>query len=199
MISPSDSRYVFKICILGSGGIGKTCYANRLCLNKYDDNTKLTIGIDFYSYELPIIVKNEHSIVSATIWDFGGQEQFQILFPSYINGVNGVLMVFSLISMQSLIRLDWWYDRLFNNVDKNKVPRVVLGTKYDLIQTESEIGSELGPDKINDLVIDQFLYRHDEKDFFRCSSKENYNISESFKVLIKKILDNQNMDYDWIP
>lgn len=197
MITPS--KYVFKICILGSGGIGKTCYANRLCLDKYDDNTKLTIGIDFYSYELPIIIKNEESEVSVTIWDFGGQEQFQTLFPSYINGVSGVLMVFSLISMQSLLRLDWWYERLFKNIEKNKVPRVVLGTKYDLIQTEYEIGSEFGLNNINDLVIAQFLYRHDEKDFFKCSSKENYNISESFKVLIKKILDTQNMDYDRIP
>ena len=62
-----------------------------------------------------------------------------------------------------------------------------------------EHSSELGPDKINDYVIDQFLYKHEEKDFFRCSSKENYNISESFKVLIKKILDTLNLDYDRIP
>jgi len=193
MITPS--KYVFKICVLGQGGVGKTCYANRLCLDKYDDNTKLTIGIDFYTYELPIIIKNEESEVSATIWDFGGQEQFQILFPSYINGVSGVLMVFSLINMQSLLRLDWWYERLFNNVDKNKVPRVVLGTKSDIIQTHPE----LGPVIIDDLLIDQFLNDHDEKDFFKCSSKENYNISETFKVLIKKILDTQNLDYDRIP
>ena len=187
-------KYIFKICVLGQGGVGKTCFARRLCFDKYADSTKLTIGIDFYTYELPIIVKNEEELVSITLWDFGGEEQFKTLFPYYINGVNGVLMVFSLVHMQSLIRLDWWYERLFKYVDKNKIPRVVLGTKNDLILTDSELGSI----KIDDLVIDQFLYKHDEKDFFRCSSKESYNIFESFKALIKKILDNLNLDYDRI-
>ena len=68
--------------------------------------------------------------------------------------------------MQSLIRLDWWYERLFKYVDKNKIPRVVLGTKNDLIQTDSELGSI----KIDE--IDQFLYNHDEEDFFRLPQKK---------------------------
>ncbi|MFX1394790.1 MAG: Rab family GTPase [Promethearchaeota archaeon] len=185
-------EYVFKVCLLGQGGVGKTCVARRLCFNKYESDTKLTIGIDFYTYELSVIINNREEHVSITVWDFGGQEQFKTLFPYYINGVHGVFMVFSLVNMQSLIRLDWWYERLFKYVD-NIIPRVVLGTKEDLIQTDS------GHIKINDLFIDQFLDKHKEKDFFRTSSKENYNIHESFKVLVGKIMDHLKIKYDRIP
>ena len=32
-------RYVFKICLIGSGGVGKTCIAKRLCFNSFNADT----------------------------------------------------------------------------------------------------------------------------------------------------------------
>ena len=104
--------YVFKICLIGSGAVGKTCIARRLCFDTFDANTQLTIGIDFYTYDIPIIVKGEETFVRHTIWDFGGQEQFKRLFNYYIDGANGIFLVFELVKLESLTRLDWWYDRL---------------------------------------------------------------------------------------
>ncbi|MFX0003506.1 MAG: Rab family GTPase [Promethearchaeota archaeon] len=181
--------YVFKICLIGSGGVGKTCIARRLCFDSFDANTQLTIGIDFYTHDIPIIVKGAETFVRHTIWDFGGQEQFKRLFNYYIDGANGIFLVFELTKLESLTRLDWWYERLVEH-NLHDRPKILLGTKYDLVQNESKTS------KIDKLIIEQFLNRHNETDYVKTSAKENINILHSFKEITKKILKSHNLDYD---
>ena len=181
--------YVFKICLIGSGAVGKTCIARRLCFDTFDANTQLTIGIDFYTYDIPIIVKGEETFVRHTIWDFGGQEQFKRLFNYYIDGANGIFLVFELVKLESLTRLDWWYDRLVEH-NLHERPKILIGTKLDLVQSESK------KHKVDKLIIEQFLTKHNEKDYVKTSSKENINVFHSFKEMTKKILESHNLDYD---
>lgn len=189
MTDKSQPAYIFKICLLGAGAVGKTCIARRLCFNTFDVNTKLTIGIDFYTYDLPIIINEKENFIRLSIWDFGGQEQFKRLFTYYITGANGIFMVFELINLQSLVNLDWWYERLVEqNVDDT--PKILLGTKQDLVSKVDE------KSKINDLIIEQFLKRHDEQDFIKTSSKENVHILRCFKDISKKILETHDLAYD---
>jgi small GTP-binding protein len=185
-------KYIFKICLIGSGGVGKTCIAQRLCFNTFDAKTQLTVGIDFYTYDIPVVVKGENTSARLSIWDFGGQEQFKTLFGYYISGASGIFLVFDLLQMESLIKLDWWYDNLteFKLQDR---PKLLIGTKNDLAQ---------GVDKnykIDEYIIEQFLQNHNEKDFIKTSSKENSNILLSFKEMTKKIMDYHNLDYDRFP
>lgn len=181
--------YVFKICLIGSGGVGKTCIARRLCFDTFDANTQLTIGIDFYTYDIPIIVKGEETFVRHTIWDFGGQEQFKRLFNYYIDGANGIFLVFELTTLESLTRLDWWYERIVEH-NLHDRPKILLGTKLDLVQSDSKTS------KIDKLIIEQFLNKYNETDYVKTSSKENINIFYSFKEITKKILKSHNLDYD---
>lgn len=180
--------YIFKICILGQERVGKTCIAKRLCFNTFDVNTRETLGIEFYTYDLPIIVDGNETFIRISIWDFGGREQFKKLFPYYINGANGIFMVFDLIDLQTLLRLDWWYERLgeFNHAE---TPRIFIGAKNDLVKSADEKA------RVDDLVIKRFMKRHAEVDFYRTSSKENYNIAQIFKELVVKILDKNKLDY----
>ena len=107
-----EFKYIFKICLIGSGGVGKTCMARRLCFNSFNAKTQLTVGIDFYTYDIPVVVKGENTFARLSIWDFGGQEQFKTLFGYYISGASGVFLVFDLLQMESLTKLDWWYENL---------------------------------------------------------------------------------------
>lgn len=183
--------YVFKICLIGSGGVGKTCIAQRLCFDSFNANTQLTIGIDFYTYEIPLIVKGNEAFVRLTIWDFGGQEQFKKLFSYYIDGANGIFLVFDLTNMETLTRLNWWYEQLiFHNLQER--PKILIGTKLDLVQ------STYKEQKVDELIIEQFLTTHNEKDYVKTSSKENINILHSFKEIVTKIIDSHGLDYDEI-
>ena len=121
------------------------------------------------------------------IWDFGGQEQFKKLFNYYINGANGIFLVFDLLRMETLIKLDWWYDRLVDNNLKH-VPKILIGTKLDLAQVEDK------QYRVDQLIVEQFLKNRDEKDYFETSSKENMNISNSFKEILRKILGFHDFD-----
>ena len=58
--------------------VGKTCIARRLCFNTFDVNTKETLGIEFYTKNLPIVVDGDNTFVRISIWDFGGREQFLV-------------------------------------------------------------------------------------------------------------------------
>ncbi len=153
-------------------------------------NNQLTIGIDFYTYDIHIIGKGNEAYVWLSIWDFGGEEQFKKLFKYYVNGANGIFLVFDLLKMETLIKLDWWYDNLieYNLHDR---PKVLIGTKLDLVQKNKK-------HKVDELTIENFLDKHDEKDFLKTSSKENTNILHSFKEMTKKIMDSHELDYDEI-
>lgn len=189
---PGHPQYVFKVCLIGQGAVGKTCMARRLCLNTFDSDTKMTIGINFYTYDLPIIVNGTESHVKLSIWDFGGQEQFKKLFPYYINGVNGVFFCFSLVNFQSLIKLDWWTEEL-EKYSESDLPKIILGTKNDLVNSETQ------EFKINDLIIEQFLMKHNNPEFFKTSAKENENVLLCFKSLVKQMLEKIDLGYDQIP
>lgn len=181
--------YIFKICILGQAAVGKTCIAKRLCFNTFDIHTKLTIGLDFYTYDIPIIVDKTETFIRLSIWDFGGQEQFRKFFPYYINGANGIMMIFNLVNIETLIGLDWWYEKL-NEHNHEQTPKVIIGTKKDLINHFNE------KVHINNLIINQFMKKHNEKDFFETSSKSNYNIFLSFKELVRKVLEKNKLEYE---
>jgi small GTP-binding protein len=181
--------YIFKICLIGNGGVGKTCIARRLCLDTFDANTKLTIGIDFYTHDLPIIINDEESFVRLSIWDFGGQEQFKKMFSYYIHGANGVFLVFSLYNLNnSLLGLNWWNDHLSKLLPKT-IPKILLGTKSDLIQD---------PETVDELVIENFRMKHDSIPYYKTSSKDGINIHTVFSKMAETILKKNEFEYEKI-
>ena len=185
-----EPYYIFKICLLGPGAVGKTCIVQRYCFDTFDMNTKLTIGIDFYSSSVPVIIDGEEEIIRLSIWDFGGQEQFKKMFLYYIGGANGIFTVFSLIDLQTLIGLDWWYEKLIEFRQKN-TPRILIGAKNDLIEKNEKSA-------VNELIIKRFMKRHKDTIFIKTSSKENYNIQSIFKEMTKLILEHNKFNYDKI-
>ena len=182
--------YIFKICLIGNGGVGKTCIARRLCFDTFDANTRLTIGIEFYTYDVPIIIKGEKTFLRLSIWDFGGQEQFKKMFSYYINGANGIFLVFSLYNLNNtLLGLDWWNEHL-QKLNHDSTPKILVGCKYDLVKDENE--------KINELIIENFRKKQGTIPYYKTSSKENHNIRKIFLELTKTILDENNFEYDKI-
>ena len=188
MSEKEQPAYIFKICLLGQGAVGKTCICRRLCYDTFDFNTKLTIGIDFYTYHQPLIINGEETYVTMSIWDFGGQEQFKSMFNYYINGANGLFLIFSMIRMATLINLNWWNKQL-KKFGQKDTPKILIGAKSDLIEEESK-------NFVNDLVIKRFMKRQNLELYYKTSAKENENIKLIFKETARSILDKNYLLYD---
>lgn len=93
--------------------------------------------------------------------------------------------------MESLIKLDWWYNKL---VENNAVdhPIIIIGAKLDLIEQEGNLY------RIDESLINDSLERYSVNDFIKTSSKDNVNIQDIFKQMAKKVLDFHELDYEKI-
>ena len=76
-----DYNFLYKFCILGDGGVGKTAMAVRFIKNTFAENYKMTIGVDFHVKELEIDSPEGSSKAKLQIWDTGGQERFSSVRP----------------------------------------------------------------------------------------------------------------------
>ena len=72
------SRYIMKLITAGEGGVGKTTLLHRYVEGKYLEDTKMTIGVEFFVKELEF----EDFEAVLQLWDFGGQERFRFTLES---------------------------------------------------------------------------------------------------------------------
>ena len=188
--------YTFKTVIVGPASVGKTCLFNRYCFNSFNFDTSLTIGVNFHSIDLKIRnidetdnPKENNNYSNVSIFDFGGQERFKALLPKFLGGANGVLLVFDLTSNSSFDQLDFWYDQLLEHADCLKIPKYLVGSKSDLLETV--------PEKFHvpEVAIDRFVKEKQFDGFFRTSALKNNNVLNVFKELNNLMLKYQNTGY----
>ena len=154
----------------------------------------MTIGINFHSINLPIY-NTENSddqgekLASNSIFDFGGQERFRPLIPKFLKGADGALMVFNLISPESFKYLDFWYDQLIQQVKGSSIPKILVGSKKDLIETTPK------EYLVNETLIQTFLKEKNITSYYKTSALENYNVIYVFKELNNLMLKNNQTKY----
>ncbi|TFH28160.1 MAG: GTP-binding protein [Promethearchaeota archaeon] len=175
--SPESIRYQFKIILLGDGGVGKTCLANRFCYSEFVD-TKLTIGLSFNSYSI-LAEENGYKLrIGLSIWDFGGQERFRPLIPQFISGANAALWVYDMNAFHSLLNLEKNWLPLLNQNSPN-IPTILVGEKADIVPEEERFDLE---------TVQEFVEKLGASRAYESSSKKGLNTTEIFKQLIKELL-----------
>ncbi len=132
----------YKIVLAGAKDTGKSSLIARFCDNIFDEKTMDTIGVAFKRKRLTIDGKIE---LDLNIWDFGGEEKYRDLFPSYVHGTSGALILYDLTRKETLDDIDNWV----NIIDSNQedVVKMIIGTKSDLKdqrQIPREVANECG-------------------------------------------------------
>ncbi len=171
----------YKVVIFGDAGCGKTTLTQRFLTNLFKSDTKMTIGVDFEVKSLEINGKK----IKLQIWDFGGEERFRFLLPTYVRGANGALFMYDVTNYSSLAHIDDWLlvVRKEMKSEQDAFPIIAIGGKADLVDNREITGDE-GLNIARSRGVDGFI---------ECSSKTGENVEVTFDALTKLMMQRSNL------
>jgi small GTP-binding protein len=121
-------KYILKLLTIGDQFVGKSSIINRYIDDKFNENIKPTLAID---YKTKMIQKGEN-LIKISIYDTAGEEKYRHLIKNYYNGSNGILLVFDITDKNSFDNLNFWLDELEKNCNLNNLYIFLVGNKTDL-------------------------------------------------------------------
>ncbi|MBA7660389.1 hypothetical protein ES703_68391 [subsurface metagenome] len=168
---------LFKIVIVGDGGVGKSTMIQRLTTGQFIPQ-KITIGTDLATYDLDI----DNINIRLQIWDFAGERRFRLFLPNYSRGATGCLLCYDITRRTSFDSLDEW----FNIVNENAINPVfiLVGEKLDLADIRRSVKNEHAEELKEKYNLDYF---------FETSSKSGENNKMLFETLTRSILKKRDM------
>ena len=159
-----------KLILLGDSGVGKTNLISRYISNSFDENTRATIGVEFFCKNFRI---NKKRTIKVEIWDTAGQERYKAITSVYYKGAKGAFIVYDITSRKTFENIDKWIGEIKERTTDD-VKLIIIGNKTDL-NNEREVKSEEALIKYQDMDIP----------LIETSALEDTNVNEAFINLIK--------------
>ncbi|HTV58042.1 MAG TPA: Rab family GTPase [Verrucomicrobiae bacterium] len=159
-----------KICMLGSFSVGKTSLVRRFVSGFFDEAYQTNIGVKIDNKDLKV----DGEDLKLLLWDIYGEDRFQKVQMSYLNGMSGYLLVVDPTRRQTLEdALDLQQRVVQANGD---VASVLLLNKCDLLDDW-----EIDPDRVPQLQsLGQLV--------LRTSAKTGEGVEEAFSLLAQAML-----------
>jgi small GTP-binding protein len=162
---------LYKVCVIGESGVGKSSMLSRFTDNSFDLDTKATIGVDFRS---TLVTLDDGNVCKCQLWDTAGQERFRSLSTSFFRGAVGAILVYDVSFSDSFFKCMYWLDELKTHVPDAKV--MLVGNKIDLVELRA-VETNLA-----------LSWAHEQGLMFtECSAKDSSNVSYAFFRLLNAI------------
>ncbi|XP_036886910.1 GTPase RhebL1 isoform X1 [Sturnira hondurensis] len=116
-----------KVVILGYRSVGKTSLAHQFVEGEFLEGYDPTVE-NTYS-KIVTLGKDEFHL---HLVDTAGQDEYSILPYSFIIGVHGYVLVYSVTSLHSFQVIESLYQKLHEGHGKTRLPVVLVGNKADL-------------------------------------------------------------------
>lgn len=179
---------LYKICMVGDGGVGKTAITERFLGKGFSSNYKLTIGVDILTHTTDI----DDASIKYQIWDLAGQQRFEFVRSTFYRGAHGIIMMFDLTRPDTLLNLREWKFEILNNVSKKQgLPVVLLGNKSDL-QDKQLIDAETISHFREELKME---FQYDTVPFLYTSALSGMNVQAAFEALGHLLLKGKPQPY----
>ncbi|KAG0778963.1 hypothetical protein G6F21_012777 [Rhizopus arrhizus] len=91
---------LYKLVVLGDGGVGKTALTIQLCLNHFVD-----------SYRKQVVIDDQPCVLE--VLDTAGQEEYTALRDQWIRDGEGFLLVYSITSRSTFERIERFRNQIF--------------------------------------------------------------------------------------
>jgi len=163
--------YKIKIIVVGDSGVGKTNLINRFASDKFDTNSKATIGVEFVYKTLKI----NKEVIKVEVWDTAGQERYRAITSSYYKGAKGAIIVYDITNEDSFNNVESWMNEVTKK-GKTDMQFLLVGNKKDLVN-DRKVTEQKGIDKAKELNMN----------LFEASALEKTNVNEAFNYLMKEI------------
>jgi small GTP-binding protein len=151
LASTSLYDYQFKIIFGGEGGVGKTTMLQRFMYNEFNPATPLTVGVAFNT----CTIERDGRNIGLALWDLGGQERFRFIQGIYSESSQAAFVFFDMSNLGSVGQIPDWVN-MFRQYNSSSIPIVLVGTKMDLIKTNTEMEDITA--LANQLIKDYGLY-----------------------------------------
>jgi Ras-related protein Rab-11A len=170
----SEIDYLLKIVLIGDSGVGKTNLLSRFTKDTFSEDTRNTIGVDFFAHDIIICDKK----IKAQFWDTAGQEKYRAISSSYYKNAHGAILVYDITHRESFDNLNNWLEELKEHGEKD-IKIIVLGNKCDL-DSQRQISKEDGAN----------LSEQQSTFFMETSAKTNVNdcVGQAFQILLQEIV-----------
>ncbi len=188
----TDVDYVFKICLIGDGFVGKTSLRRRYLGENLDSDYSPTIGADFAMKDITFW-KDQHTKlkIKFQIWDLAGQTKFNEVRQFYYLGTHGFLAVFDITRPETLQNLTSWLMEAKKHL-KNMPPFIVLGNKMDL---RNDPACKALPPEAGKKFVEQHanLCSSVMPIYLETSALTGKNVDVAFEMITKLILKHANL------
>ena len=164
----------FKVCMLGSGGVGKTAISLQFVRGEFSESYIPTIEDEFNKN-----VKVDDETVQLEIIDTAGQEDFKDLRHRYMKDCDGFVFVYSVVDQTSKSALS----ELYNDCKsvKGSPPKcVICGNKCDYPEKDK---------KVSKAEVETLVNSWEGAMVFETSAKTNIGIVEAFDAITRSLMN----------
>ncbi len=171
-------RYLFKIVVVGDGGVGKSTMIQRLITGHFVP-MKITIGTDLLSWS----TTRGDMDIKLQIWDFAGERRFRFFLPNYARGAQGCLLCYDITRYTSFQNLQEWYDIVKENTNTETI-FFLVGGKADLASYRRTVERA---------EAEEFQKEHNIPYLIETSSKTGENNKNVFEMLTEAMLKKRDL------
>ena len=173
----NQSKIYKKIILCGDVGVGRTTLAHYYTQHKFNPETRITIGIQFFSKSFLL-----HDVeLIFVFFDLGGCSRWRFIHKDLIKHASGAIFTFDLTRYATLENISQWVE--ICRTANPELPILMLGTKLDLADETT-----VEDDYALELKDENNLY-----DYMQISSKTGENAHIAIHTIFLKVMENESL------